>query len=620
MSTRESNKTAAHSVLRAQALNATAQKRVSSEDREASASRSSKKRKRNANSVVESGSSVVAAAGVSQPVASSNSTADPPSIATAASPSPAKDKDKKRRRKKKKMSVVAHEGSESGSKVKPRSDASVAASSSSTPLSPGSARLVNAIQDKGSGDAVALGTRSHKRKGKQKAHSPMPASQAELPPSTQQMQSTQIDVAQAQIDDLKKQLETQLQLLRKHQTHIASVHQSLTCQICLDLLYKPFALTPCGHVACYDCLVRWFTSSGPGRANNDQNNTVQNGASGNHVRKRKTCPICRAQVVERPVEVWSIKDMVTGLVRSGLVEIPATNQTQGGGNGETNQNNAGDSWKRIFAPARGQRLPVNQWDERVPGEPEEVGYYDAEDNVHRCIDCLHEIWGRRCSNCNRDYPGQDSDEEDEDLMDFEGQGNHRHMWLEHLQRVIEGIEVADDDDDDDDEDIEISDDYGSEDEDHGDIWGYSDTYSIDEDGEEEATGYIEEVEDDEGEEEDREEDEEEGYESFIDDDDEIEVEQTLNTLPRQRSRTHIVVDSDEDESEVEDVRTAARLTRLEGRRGCGGDGATQQGQGPVIEISEEEDEWRRGGTGTNNRRNRRRPRGGRQRDAGRRVL
>jgi hypothetical protein len=38
----------------------------------------------------------------------------------------------------------------------------------------------------------------------------------------------------------------------------------------------------------------------------------------------KTCPICRGRVSARPAEVWAIKDMVGSVVKSGVVELPAT--------------------------------------------------------------------------------------------------------------------------------------------------------------------------------------------------------------------------------------------------------------------------------------------------------
>ena len=234
-----------------------------------------------------------------------------------------------------------------------------------------------------------------------------------------------------------------MQLLKRHQTHLTSVQQSLTCQICLDLLYKPFALAPCGHVACYDCLVRWFTAPGPGEneADNQNANRGRANANGIHVHKRKTCPICRARVSERPVEVWGMKDLVNALVRSKLVEIPGASGASSSNDRQGSAARATDPWHRIFRPVRtafGGHHPFNplwqNWAEdddpvfapdRVDGPLEDVGMFDAEDHVYRCLDCMHEIWDGRCSGCRREYPGHpavgDDDDEDEDeVIEIEG--------------------------------------------------------------------------------------------------------------------------------------------------------------------------------------------------------
>ena len=76
-------------------------------------------------------------------------------------------------------------------------------------------------------------------------------------------------------------------------------------------MYKPYALTPCGHSACYDCLVGWFKAP--------QGNEADIGGLSVYLRK-KTCPHCRAVISERPTEVWNIKDMVDALVKSKFVE------------------------------------------------------------------------------------------------------------------------------------------------------------------------------------------------------------------------------------------------------------------------------------------------------------
>ncbi|KAF7329766.1 RING-type domain-containing protein [Mycena kentingensis (nom. inval.)] len=193
---------------------------------------------------------------------------------------------------------------------------------------------------------------------------------------------------------LSAELSAQTILVKKHEALLAQLTQSITCQVCLDILHKPYSLSPCGHVACYNCLVQWFTSEpdhevlGP---------------------RRKTCPHCRARIRERPAEAWSIKDMVAGLLKSGLVsglsqgpppppELP--------GPPPEDDNALQDPWRNIFGfpyqHPRFQRALPNG--EQPPIE--DMGMLDVEDGgIYRCLDCMHEIWDGVCSACNRVYHG-----------------------------------------------------------------------------------------------------------------------------------------------------------------------------------------------------------------------
>ncbi|KAJ6590978.1 hypothetical protein DFH09DRAFT_1138230 [Mycena vulgaris] len=256
-------------------------------------------------------------------------------------------------------------------------------------------------------------------KGKRKATSappapPLPAEvevesvgeDAEEPTESPQIPDP-AESSSATIARLTQELSSQSVLLKRHETTLAQFNQSLTCQVCLDLLHKPFALAPCGHIACYNCLVAWFTSEP------DEPHFVAGP-------RKKTCPHCRATVKERPVEVWSIKDMVAALLRSGLLsapsaappplpELPGTPQTA---------DTPHDPWHNIFRyPHQHPRfhpLPPN-----ANGEPpsvEDMGMLDMEDGgVYRCLDCMHEIWDGVCTSCHRVYPGHRSRYDDDDM-------------------------------------------------------------------------------------------------------------------------------------------------------------------------------------------------------------
>ena len=200
-------------------------------------------------------------------------------------------------------------------------------------------------------------------------------------------------------------------------------------------MHKPFALAPCGHITCYNCLIRWFTAlqnpNAAGAADDNANPLPENvdevqliidsaeAKLGMYLRRRKTCPVCRAAVRQRPVEMWGIKSMVVTLVNSKLMDLlvptaPPNPTTPGGAN--SNDDASNDPWRNIFHPtntnARQEPVVQNQADR------EHMGMYDNEDGgIYRCIDCLHEIWGGVCSGCNRGYPGHEGDEDDNDDND-----------------------------------------------------------------------------------------------------------------------------------------------------------------------------------------------------------
>ncbi|KAF8153054.1 hypothetical protein B0H34DRAFT_800311 [Crassisporium funariophilum] len=391
-----------------------------------------------------------------------------------------KDKKKKKRKKRKRTSVVAHE---SERKERPALKSRTAPVSSQNPAS---------IADKANGTANMITSdvelehvlsSSDKGKGKAKSGSPVgtrtpPSHMGQSVASGSSPSAVTVSDSTAHASEvarLKEQLASQKILLDRHQTHLVQYQQSLTCQICLDLLHKPFALAPCGHITCYPCLVRWFTApQNPTAATPDQGDDldlIMNGASarrGAFIRKRKTCPVCRAVVIERPVEMWGVKGMVATLVRSKLVDLPVpiaspTPAVQGGEGGENNN----DPWRNMFRRARdandprsamdhffyGMPVPLPHPHDPAPGQPhgdgdrERMGWYDAEDGgIYRCIDCYHEIWAGVCSSCNRGYPGHEREEDDDDSLgdldedsEDEEEGRRfrmavRRQWMEALNR------------------------------------------------------------------------------------------------------------------------------------------------------------------------------------------
>ncbi|KAF5384441.1 hypothetical protein D9615_003259 [Tricholomella constricta] len=330
-------------------------------------------------------------------------------------------KDKKKRRKRKRKAPVVATAAEPESRPRSKSRSVTVGTQSSaqesvTPNEPApKSEDLSTIDD--ADDAMPIIPYADKGKGKAKEESPQPSSP---------------DSPKTQIARLKQELATQSLLLGRHQSQLIQVHQALTCQICLDLLHKPFALAPCGHIVCHGCLVRWFTApENPVLHPLEEPIRAPGVPEPSHVLKKKKCPICRAQVIERPVEVWGIKSMVAGIARSGLIELPAPLPDLSSAS-EASTSAGADPWRNIFrrhthnrfSDIFAPRLPRYVNDPTVAGGVrggglEELGMYDAEDGgIYRCIDCMHEIWDGVCSRCHREYPGHrrggDEDDEDED--------------------------------------------------------------------------------------------------------------------------------------------------------------------------------------------------------------
>jgi DNA-directed RNA polymerase subunit RPC12/RpoP len=210
--------------------------------------------------------------------------------------------------------------------------------------------------------------------------------------------------------------------LHDHKALFASLLSSLVCQICLDLLHKPFALTPCGHISCYGCLINWFNAD-----------RQLDELEGDNVFRKKTCPQCRAVVRGRPVEAWNVKDMVAAVVKSGLAldfPPPVEVDSNEAASGELAQPGLPlrDPWTDVFPP-----LPLRRGLSPPGGSPDAFGMFDAEDQVYRCLDCMHEIWGRSCSRCGRQYDGHNVDPSDDEAPPED----HHGIWsilpvMEHI--------------------------------------------------------------------------------------------------------------------------------------------------------------------------------------------
>ncbi|KAL5497993.1 PSH1 [Sanghuangporus vaninii] len=253
-----------------------------------------------------------------------------------------------------------------------------------------------------------------------------------------QSEDTKKNLVSADTNDelvqLRKKVEVQSVLLSAHKEFLESLSPSITCQICLDPMYRPYTLAPCGHTACYDCLLAWFRAP-PAHVghpppqhlafNFDPNEpTLLARDAPMLLRKDKTCPHCRAIVRDVPVEAWGIKDIVNHLFAHKGDVAKDLFPTHAGSQEERTSPSGPDAWKGVFRSGRtNRRLAIlnGNRDGQVASildDDSQHGnvrpFYDEEDDVYRCTDCYHEIWQGICSSCGRLYPGHRDEFEDDD--------------------------------------------------------------------------------------------------------------------------------------------------------------------------------------------------------------
>lgn len=182
--------------------------------------------------------------------------------------------------------------------------------------------------------------------------------------------------------------------------------------------------------------------------------------------RKKTCPHCRAVLRERPIEVWTIKDMVGSFFKSGLADPPMNPPAS-----EPAAPARADPWEGIFRQPLPSAVAGGSlfFSDPPPAHMHDLlGLHDAEDGgIFRCVDCGHEIWDGVCSSCARVYPGHnrppppwgdDDDDDDDDGDDDDGSGG----WMDDMlfRNGPWGFGLGTDE--------EASDDDEHEDDEHGD--------------------------------------------------------------------------------------------------------------------------------------------------------
>lgn len=145
--------------------------------------------------------------------------------------------------------------------------------------------------------------------------------------------------------DEKKLKETESQVskaqnkVKKSEDAISNIETNVQCQICMELLLKPYALSPCGHVLCVSCLQEWFKKAPPG------DDEMHDDDDPDYLLfRKKTCPCCRGNIRNRPIPVFIVKSIASALSKVRGMSPNTSSPTAGSAAADT------DPWEGLFPP------------------------------------------------------------------------------------------------------------------------------------------------------------------------------------------------------------------------------------------------------------------------------
>jgi len=120
--------------------------------------------------------------------------------------------------------------------------------------------------------------------------------------SSRSLASVKTDLALAKLAQEKQAavIRQMQEKLDKAKSRVASANTELECPICKEILARPLALYPCGHIFCEDCLLRTFCTALLG----EEPETT-------HATRTKQCPDCRSSVHVPPIPVYLVKNLIS---------------------------------------------------------------------------------------------------------------------------------------------------------------------------------------------------------------------------------------------------------------------------------------------------------------------
>ncbi|KAI0272722.1 hypothetical protein BC834DRAFT_360683 [Gloeopeniophorella convolvens] len=153
---------------------------------------------------------------------------------------------------------------------------------------------------------------------------------------------------------------------------ISNIEGALQCQICIDTLTKPFALSPCGHVLCQGCLQDWFRNAPVTQDDMDIDEPLP------LLLRKKTCPFCRTIIRTRPLPLFILKNLLS-------IVNKEKSRDEAGSSRPSPPPDLDDPWAEIFPPPRGDS-EYDEDDEDAELSDDYWGPYDDDDDEDAGLD------------------------------------------------------------------------------------------------------------------------------------------------------------------------------------------------------------------------------------------
>ncbi|KAJ8503068.1 hypothetical protein ONZ45_g11183 [Pleurotus djamor] len=232
--------------------------------------------------------------------------------------------------------------------------------------------------------------------------------------STLHQHIKELNAQLANANQAKKEQDIQYQHLKTKASQqddlINTIEASLQCQICMDMISKPQALSPCGHVFCLSCLQAWFRKAPSVDEDLDAGMTLE------YIMNRpKSCPFCRASVIKKPAPLFILRDISIAITKAKTAPAPAPAPV-------TESDDCDDNpWKGIFPPSDDEENDDNNEPHSYDYEPDfmdEYAVHSAASMVDTgMLDMFMGHWGGIGISSDSDL---DDPEELEDLIEENG--------------------------------------------------------------------------------------------------------------------------------------------------------------------------------------------------------